>query len=170
MTTYVFHLWQTYFVFCIYANNFGNCTHMYIMPMKCLISQSQIFYIYKPYVLFHIYDPLSIPCLAVIFVCFFWPMHINFLIQSIKFNILAVIVVLSHLWTLMDSLFGRHIYFPYLCQYLLKLYRHVYVNKILMPMKCYVDSLKYITFVSLICSFISMIPLVFHVWALYLFF
>ena len=35
ITTYVFLVWQTYFVFCIYANSFGNCTHMYIMPMKC---------------------------------------------------------------------------------------------------------------------------------------
>ena len=35
MTTYVLLVWQTYFVFCIYANNFGNCTHKCKRPMKC---------------------------------------------------------------------------------------------------------------------------------------
>ena len=35
ITTYALLVWQTYFVFCIYANNFGNCTHMHMMPMKC---------------------------------------------------------------------------------------------------------------------------------------
>ena len=29
MTTYIFLVWKTYFVFCIYANNLGNCTHVY---------------------------------------------------------------------------------------------------------------------------------------------
>ena len=28
MMTYVFPIWQTYLIFCIYANKFGNCTHV----------------------------------------------------------------------------------------------------------------------------------------------
>ena len=35
MTTYVFFVWQIYFVLCIYANNFGYFTDTGIMPMKC---------------------------------------------------------------------------------------------------------------------------------------
>ena len=34
MTTYVFLVWHTYFVFCIYTKNFGNCTHVYNV-IKC---------------------------------------------------------------------------------------------------------------------------------------
>ena len=30
---YVFLVWQNYL--CIYVNNLGNCTHMFIMPMTC---------------------------------------------------------------------------------------------------------------------------------------
>ena len=41
------------------------CAHMCIMPMK--FWKPQIFYICKPYFLFHIYDSFSIPCLPAIF-------------------------------------------------------------------------------------------------------
>ena len=51
----------------------------------------------------------------------------------------------------------------------LKLYTHVYMYRILMPVKCLVDSLKYFTFVSHICSLTTIIILVFHVWQSYLF-
>ena len=35
MNTYVYLVWQIYFVFYIYANNFGHYTHICIMPIKC---------------------------------------------------------------------------------------------------------------------------------------
>ena len=35
--------------------------------LEVLSKQCEIFYICKPYLFFHIYDPLSIPCLAVTF-------------------------------------------------------------------------------------------------------
>ena len=68
MNTYVFLLWQTYSIFCVYANNFGNCTHLCIMPMKCYVDSLKSFTFLKPYLLFHIYYPFSNPWLAVIFV------------------------------------------------------------------------------------------------------
>ena len=40
----------------------------------------------------------------------------------------------------------------------LKLYTQVYIYKILMPLKCLVDCLKYLIFVSHICSFTSKTP------------
>ena len=121
MNTYV-----TYFTFCIDTNNFGNCTNMCILPWSVLSWQSQIFYICRPYLSFHIYYPLSIPCLAVIFA--FYKCLWCFFLKFTNISHLAAIFVLSHLWPLMDSLFGWHISFPYLCQYLLKLYKHVYIQ------------------------------------------
>ena len=71
MTSYVLLVWQAYFCFLMYANNFWNCWHMYLykilMPI-CVKWQPEIFYIYKPYLFLHIYNPLTIPCLAIIFV------------------------------------------------------------------------------------------------------
>ena len=55
----------------------------------------------------HIYDPLNIPHLTVIFV--FTPM--TFLLQFINILHLVDIFVLSHLWKHMFSLLGRHISF-----------------------------------------------------------
>ena len=37
MATYVFIIWLTYFVLCITAKNFGNFTHMCIVPIKCKV-------------------------------------------------------------------------------------------------------------------------------------
>ena len=45
------------------------CVHIH-NAHEVLSRQPQIFYICKPHFLLHIYDPLSIPCLAVIFVFF----------------------------------------------------------------------------------------------------
>ena len=35
MTTEVLLVWQTYFVFCVYANNFGNFIGMPVVRVKC---------------------------------------------------------------------------------------------------------------------------------------
>ena len=70
----------------------------------------------------------------------------------------------SHFWTnTYEIITYIHKYFT------LKLYTHVYLYKMLMHMKCSVDSFKYFTFESHIWSFSSMIPLLFHVWQSHLF-
>ena len=63
----------------------------------------------KPYFFFHIYDPLNIPCFGIHSCCLQIPMKC--LLQFINISHLADIFVLLHLWPLIDSLFGRHIYF-----------------------------------------------------------
>ena len=66
MTMYALLIWQTSFVFCIHDNNFGYCTHVY-NAHEVLSWQPQMSSICKPYLIFHIYDSLRIPCLEVIF-------------------------------------------------------------------------------------------------------
>ena len=116
MNIYILCVWQTYF-FCIYANNFINCTHTCIMCMKCSADSILILHLYVIFVPSHLWS-LSIPCLAVIlffFVCFvfffFLQMDMKFLLQFINISYLAALLVLLYLWPLMDSLFGRHISF-----------------------------------------------------------
>ena len=70
ITIYIFLVWQTYFVFCI-TNNLGNWTHMCIMPTKCQVYTIKYSTFCKPYLFFHVYNPLSIQCLADIS-GFFW--------------------------------------------------------------------------------------------------
>ena len=83
---------------------------------------------------------------------------------------LGTIVILSHLWPLMYSLFGRHISFSsftpitfeiiHTCVSIQNTNAHEFLS----------DSHKYFTFVSHTCSFTSMIPYVFLVWQSFLFF
>ena len=54
--------------------------------------------------------------------------------------------------------------------FILKLSVYVYIYKKPMCMKRSVNNLKYLTFVSQICSFTSMVPYAFHVWQSYLVF
>ena len=87
-------------------------THMYLfkllMPMTCSVDSLKYFYICKPYLLFHIYDPLSTTFLAVLFgIC-------------------------KCLWT--KTAIHKH--------FTLKLCSHVFICKILMPMKCSVGQLQ----------------------------
>ena len=154
ITTYVFLVWQVYFVFCIYANTLVT-GHMLYNTHVVLGWQPQIFYIWKPFVLSFLYDHLSIPCFTVIFM--FWISPQVFL-QFINISHLAAIFVLSHLWPLIASLFCRHFF----SKVMSISFEIVHTYKILMPMNYLVDILKYLTFVSHICSFISIIPLVFH--------
>ena len=62
---YVFLVWQTYFIFCIHANNHETCAHMY-NTHEVVNWQAQIFYICNLYLFFHIYYPFGTPCLVVI--------------------------------------------------------------------------------------------------------
>ena len=74
MNTYVFLVWQIYFVFYIYANNFGNYTYRCVMPMKYW--KPQFLNICKPYLF---YDTFRNPCLAV-HICFckyLWSVYYN---------------------------------------------------------------------------------------------
>ena len=108
-------VWQTYLLFFINTSNFWNCTHNCLYKILMLWSvrwQPQIFYICQPYFLLHIYDPLSIPCLAVIFVFTVMKVSLQF-INSL--HLAAIFVFFSDQWQLMNSSFGRHISF-YLCQ------------------------------------------------------
>ena len=64
-----FPIWQTYFSFHIYVNNFWNCRHMciytkYLSPGH-VQWQIQMFYICKPYLFHYIYGPFNIPHLSV---------------------------------------------------------------------------------------------------------
>ena len=92
MSTCVFFVWQTCFVFCIYANNFENCTHLYNGHGVLTVTNT---YICTPYAYFDIYDALSIPCLTVIAV--FLQMPLKFLLQFLRILHLEAISVLSHL-------------------------------------------------------------------------
>ena len=70
LTTYVFLVWQTYFLLHIYGNIF-EFVHTWVYIQKpniheVLCWQPQIYYICKPIFFLHIYDPISIPSLAVI--------------------------------------------------------------------------------------------------------
>ena len=58
-------VWQTHFVFCVYANNL-EMVHMCIMPITCYI-QSLKYFNFRPYLFLHIYDPFGIPCMPVTF-------------------------------------------------------------------------------------------------------
>ena len=63
--------------------------------------------------------------------------------------LLAIIFILYHQWTVLYSLFGRHSLFSVFMPITLDTV-HMYI----IPMKCLVDSLKYFTLVTHICSFI----------------
>ena len=125
MTTYVFLVWQTYFVFYIYTNNFGNCTHVY-NAHEVLCQQPEIFYIYKPCLWFHIYDPLSIPSMAVIVVFFFANAYHTFTVIH-KISYLTPIFVLHIYDQLWFPCLANIFLHPYFFQHLLKLYTHVYI-------------------------------------------
>ena len=158
ITTYIFLAWWTYF-FCIYTKNIGNASEV-------LSWQPQIFYIYKPYLFFQIYDPLSIPCLAVIFVVLFYKSILCFAALH-KHSHLAAIVIFSHPWPFMDSLFGSHITFSlfmpkcfkiiHICVYIQKTKVHkvlswqpqIFLYTIVVP--SHVWSLKYSLLGSHIC-------------------
>ena len=129
MNICVFFVWQTYFVFCIYANNFEKLyTHIY-NAHEVLSWEPQILYICKPYFFFHIYDPLSIPCLAVIFLFIFLQMPIKFLLQFIKISYLGAILFFHIYDHLRISRLADIFLFPYLCQYLFKIvYTSVYIQ------------------------------------------
>ena len=90
---YVFLTRQIYFVFFFFANNFGNCTHVY-NANEGLSLQPQIFDICMLYLFSQTYDPLSIPYLTVIFSSLQMPM--KFLLQFINISHLVAIYVLPH--------------------------------------------------------------------------
>ena len=73
---------------------------------------TQIFYIYKPYLFLNIYDLLNIPHLPVTFVY----TTLKFLLQLMNILHLSDISFLSSQWQLMYSLFGRYIYFSLFMQ------------------------------------------------------
>ena len=109
---------------------------------------------------FHIYDLFSIPCLAVLHfflnvIEFFTAIHKHFTFSSHICSFKPM--------TTCGLFLAIIILFPYLYQYDLKLYTLVFIYKIPMPIKCYIDSITYFTFVSHICSFTSMIPYIFLV-------
>ena len=136
------------------------------MPMKCW--QPQIFYICKPYLFFHIYDTARISCLAVMFV--FLQMSTKFLLQFIsEISYLEAMFVLSHLWPLVDPLFGTHILFSLFYPNISWNCTRMYIqNTDTHDVLCW--QLQIFDIISYICSFTSMMPLVFHVWQSYLFF
>ena len=81
VTMYVFLVWQTYFVSITYVNYLGNCTHVY-NAQHVLSWEPQLFYICRPHLFFHIYDPWSIPCLALKFVLVLTPNLLTFQISQ----------------------------------------------------------------------------------------
>ena len=132
MNTYVFFVWQTYFVFCINAKNLGNCTHMY-NAHEVLSWQPHIFYICKLYFSF----TLMIPQVFLVWHPYlFLQMAMKILLHFIKILHLAAIFVFSHLWAVMDSLVWQK-------YFLLLIYANnfgnctqIYMYKILISMKC----------------------------------
>ena len=127
--------------------------------------QPQTFYICKPCLFFHIYDPLSIPCLEVIFIAnsydLFTTIHKDFTFCS---HACSITSMTTYRFLVCQTYFFFFIYVnnfwncTSMCTY----------TKDIMLMKSQVDGIKYFTFVGHICSFTTMIPLVFHIWQSYL--
>ena len=136
-------------------------THVY-NAHEVLSWQSQIFYICKTYIFFHIYDPWHIPCLPVIFV--FYKCLWSFYCNSYKHFTCVCNTCLS---TSMITyrLLVLQIYFLTHANIFWNVHTCVYipntnVHKVLSSQQWY------FTIVSHICSFTSMIPLEMelHVW------
>ena len=69
ITTYVFLDWQTFFFFLIYADTFEIVhTSLCIQNTNAykVLTDSHKYFTFVSHIFIHIYDPLSIPCLAVI--------------------------------------------------------------------------------------------------------
>ena len=113
--------------------------------------QHQTFYICKPYLFSHIYDPVSIACSGVIFtLCNAYEV----LLQLIKISHLGAIFLLSHVWPIMESMFDRHISFSLFMPISFDIVNtYVYIQNT-NAHEVWGDSLKYFKFVSHIFSFI----------------
>ena len=95
------------FCFLIYANNFWDCTQIWVytkykMLRKCYMRATNIL-ICKPYLLLHNYELFNYSSFGT---HFFTVMKV--LLQFINILHLAAIFVLSHQLQLIYSLFGRH--------------------------------------------------------------
>ena len=135
---------------------------------KVLSWQSQIIYICKPYLFFHIYDPLHIPCLAVILV-FFQIIFIKVVLHFITFHFWEPYLffhIYDNLWI---NCFVDHLFFLFYANIFLIVHTWVYIQNT-NAHEVLSLQLQYFIFVSHICSLTSITHLVFHVWKSHLFF
>ena len=153
MTTYQFLVSHTYFFFLIYAHIFWNCKHLYknkiLMVIKCYAENLKyftfvshissftsmlplVFHVWPSYLFFANANEVS----TVIHKHFTLKLYTHVYILNTNANKVLTTLNILHLYTLV----------------------FLYIDKILMCMKCSGDSLKYFMFVSHICSF--------HVWSL----
>ena len=124
MTT-MYSFFGRHFVFCIYVNNFGNYTHVY-NAHEVLHWQCKIFYTCRPYLFFHIYDALSILCLALFFFfckCLwsFTAIHKHFTFGSHSSSSTSMATYQVLFWQ-------PYFFFLLDVNYLLKLCKHMYVQ------------------------------------------
>ena len=147
VTTCGFLVWYTYSFFLIYANIFWNCPHKCIYKKTkayaVLCSHPQIFYIVNHICSFTSMIPKGF--LAWQSYPFFSQMPMMFLLPFINFSHLVAISGLSHLWPLVDSLFGTHIPFSLFMLISFEIVHTSVYIKNLKPMQCYVHTLKYFT-------------------------
>ena len=120
MTTYVYPVWQTDFLFLIYANNVWNYTYMCIyIPYLCSPSvkwPSKNIFILQLYLFFHMYDHLRITCLKDwlpgITFCMYARVHVSTcMCMYIYRQTFASHIFLSYLWFFIYSLFDNRIRF-----------------------------------------------------------
>ena len=150
MNTYVLLVCQTYFVFCIYTNNFGNCTHVY-NAHDVISWQPHVLYICKPYLFCPIYYSWGIPCFTVIFV--FANAYTVFTVIHKHFTFGSYICSFTSITTYGFFVWQTYISFSLFMPKSFEIVHSVHIYKILMNLKCYIDNLIYLTSLSNICSF-----------------
>ena len=154
MTTYVFLTWH------ICVSLFMPISSDILLPMKCYIDSLKYFTFVTPISSF----TSMISLISHISWSYLFLASANEVVLQF-----SSLIVLSNLWPLMDSSFGRDIPFSLLILISFENYTHTYIYiNLIIPLSG--DNLKYFSFVSHIGSSTSMNPLVFHVWQSYLFF
>ena len=111
VTTYIFPIWQAYFFFFIYANNFKivhTCVSIWNTSAHELLSDSHKYFTSVSHIFPSHLWPLKYSIFGSLLYC-----HEVFM-QFINTVHFADIFVLSHQWQLICSLFGRHMYLPFL--------------------------------------------------------
>ena len=124
MTIYVFLACQTFSFLYLCQTLWKLYSNVY-NAHEMLSWKTQIFYICKPYLFFHIYDPLHIPCMAVIFVlanayAVFTAIHKHFTLGSHGCSFTSM--------TPYEFLILQIYFFPHLCQYFEFIYTVVYIQ------------------------------------------
>ena len=138
---YMYPLFSRHILFSVWIPITLGTVYMCIKPRKCYVDSLKYF-TFVCLICSFTPNLFWIHCLAVIFVFFFANAYHIFPASHKHFTFgrpYCFFHICDQLWI---PCLADVFLFPYLCQYLLKLYMHVHIQKVLVPMKCEFDSLK----------------------------